>query len=131
MCGSSKCGKVKADKLLFVSQIIYGVGASLGPVMDSPYLTGEPDQNTGVNTTDQFEPMISVEERKAKLEIPFIISGGIQIICKLNNRDGKRFLNGSIQTQYEFRVGSDPEIKTDFHLYPKYVIFHIFIDTVY
>ena len=66
-----------------MSQIIYGIGASLGPIIDRPFLTGEPDKNSDDNKTTQYlDKFITVEERKSKLEIPFMISGGMQTLCK-------------------------------------------------
>ncbi|CAG2103216.1 unnamed protein product [Medioppia subpectinata] len=70
----------RAGKVLFLSQVMYGIGSVLGPLIDGPYVTGEPARNetTGAVTID--EPIISVEDRRHKLAVPYMISGGIQII---------------------------------------------------
>ncbi|XP_054162220.1 uncharacterized protein LOC128960174 [Oppia nitens] len=57
----------KSERVLFISQLIYGIGATIGPFIDAPYLTGDNQD-------------ITVAERKAKLFVPFVIIGGIQVI---------------------------------------------------
>ncbi|XP_054162215.1 sodium-dependent glucose transporter 1B-like [Oppia nitens] len=63
-----------SGKILFLSQVMYGIGSVLGPLIDSSYVTG--DQNR----TDTTLAIISEEDRRQKLAIPYMISGGIQII---------------------------------------------------
>ena len=80
----------KASQLLFLAQFLYGSGFVLGPLMTSPYVTGgvdsEPSDNVTLHTT------ISVSERRAKVVVPFIISGGIQAICEfLQNNELDKF----------------------------------------
>ena len=79
----------QSSKVLFMSQLMYGSGAVLGPLLDSPYLTGKQEsianQTHLPNTTLPFNnitQVISVEERRSKLEVPFMISGGIQLISE-------------------------------------------------
>ena len=68
----------KSEQVLFLSQLMYGVGAIIGPLIDRPYLTGEVrDNHTSV------EVPISGEERRYKLKTPFLVSGAIQITCEL------------------------------------------------
>lgn len=65
--------KGKAGQVLFLSQLMYGVGSVVGPLIDRPYLTGEPENNSTI---------ISVEDRRDKLTVPYLISGGVQVICQ-------------------------------------------------
>ena len=71
----------KAGQVLFLSQLMYGIGSVLGPLIDRPYLTGEIHTNQSDYGLYQGRYVISQEERKNKLVIPYMISGGVQIIC--------------------------------------------------
>jgi hypothetical protein len=76
----------KAGHVLFLSQLMYGTGAVLGPLLDRPYLTGGPKQGTNstklLNIINNTTDIIDVNERRSKLEVPFMVGGGIQIVCK-------------------------------------------------
>ena len=78
-----------SSKALFVSQLMYGSGSVLGPLIDSPFLTGEPKNTTDSALVDNFHnsSVISAEERRIKLEVPFMIAGGLQLICKKKEHD--------------------------------------------
>lgn len=63
----------KSPPMLQLLQFLYGIGTIFGPLIDKPYLTGEHQYNS--NTTN-----ISVNERRSKLKIPFLIIGVIEMI---------------------------------------------------
>ena len=75
----------KSGQILFLSQLMYGIGSIIGPLIDRPYLTGETDNNFNkdltfiefVNKTNSIDN----NEREDRLKIPFIISGSMQIAC--------------------------------------------------
>ena len=69
----------RAGQVLFLSQLMYGIGSVLGPIIDRPYLTGD----TQHNQTDLSDELGN-DQRRSKLIIPYMISGGIQIICNNN-----------------------------------------------
>ncbi|XP_054154679.1 uncharacterized protein LOC128953228 [Oppia nitens] len=102
----------KSELVLFVSQLMYGIGASLGPLIDAPYLTGElvvehHQQQHPVHTMDSSHSYLAYNltvldshqhqladhvtsligitngERRAKLVTPYVICGSILFICPI------------------------------------------------
>ena len=73
----------RAGHVLFLSQLMYGLGAVSGPLMDSPYLTGEmrTDGNSTQNASHTNQHDVSIDERREKLQVPFIICGSLQATC--------------------------------------------------
>ncbi|XP_054162143.1 major facilitator superfamily domain-containing protein 4B-like [Oppia nitens] len=81
-----------AGQVLFISQLMYGTGAVLGPLLDRPYLTGDTNRSVVLDDKDRDveslflqsnSSTISVWERRVKLEKPFLMSGGILIVFPL------------------------------------------------
>ncbi|CAG2115485.1 unnamed protein product [Medioppia subpectinata] len=68
----------RSGSVLFLAQLMLGVGFTMGPLIDKPYLTGDTTGADGVNEYD-----IDVDERRAKLFVPFLISGCITAICPI------------------------------------------------
>ena len=70
----------KSSKVLFLAQFLYGAGFVLGPLLASPYVTGGIDEEITANAS--LHSTISLNERRTKLVVPFIISGGFQALCE-------------------------------------------------
>ena len=64
----------KSNMVLFLAQFLYGTGFVLGPMIARPFVSGGVPE--GVATNVSFHTTISVEERRSKLVVPFIIGGG-------------------------------------------------------
>ena len=70
--------------VLQIMQLMFGIGTILGPLLDKPYLTGEIQHksNNSLNFNSTFN-LINVNteiERRNKLQIPFHVTGILQII---------------------------------------------------
>jgi MFS family permease len=81
----------KTSPVLQLSHFLFGVGSIVGPLIDKPYLTGEQnlelmnqtfilDLNSTINNNNKTLFIIDESERKSKLQIPFLITGIIQLI---------------------------------------------------
>lgn len=73
--------------VLQLSQFMFGIGSILGPLIEKPYLTGEPDLELNLtdslsSTKDIFLPtsIVDVIDRRSKLKTPFITASIIQMI---------------------------------------------------
>jgi MFS family permease len=92
----------RSPAILQFSQFMYGVGTMLGPLLAAPFLIGELRNETETATDSSItttESTISTTDinltidRRPKIEIPFIIGGAIQSICKKINFSKENIFN--------------------------------------
>ena len=70
----------RSAQVLFLAQFLYGLGFVLGPLLASPFVTGGVESDGMSNET--LHAIVSVSERRSKLIVPFVVSGGFQAICE-------------------------------------------------
>ncbi|XP_054166570.1 uncharacterized protein LOC128964037 [Oppia nitens] len=73
----------RSGPLVFLSQLMYGIGFVFGPILDKPFLTGDINDRRNETQMDRSIVMIDIEKRKSKLMVPFIVSGGLQALFPL------------------------------------------------
>ena len=77
----------RSPPVVNLSQMLYGLGTILGPMIVKPFLTGEPDtdETTTVSTVTTISTTLLVDtndanDRRARLQTPFLIAGAITLI---------------------------------------------------
>ena len=72
----------RSGPVLFLAQLMLGVGFTIGPLIDKPYLTGDLTSGATDDNYNKNNALIDVNERRSKLFVPFLISGCITALCE-------------------------------------------------
>ena len=73
--------------ILQLSGLLYGFGSICGPILVKPYLTGDlnitdslPQLSNNTHNLTHYEDINNSVDRRAKLQIPFMIAGCVGLI---------------------------------------------------
>ena len=76
----------RCTQVLFICQLLVGLGSVLGAVLTSQYLTTDKqllNSDHGLNIGNDVR-LAKVYERRTTLEVPFVMTGATHTLCKGN-----------------------------------------------